>query len=518
MSMQEIFSLEDLEQLQEHGISMEEAMSQIAAIRDGFPYLDIVSSASLEQGIMRVENEQVTSFLNVWEHFLSTAQGKVYKMVPASGAASRMFKDLYSFMDAGYSEPRTDAEKTFFTQINNFAFFDRLNEACLRNEWKPISKLIEAGKHKNIVDNLINEKGLNYGNLPKGLLLFHAYPKSKRTAAEEHLAEGALYAKQKNGKSHVHFTVSPEHRDLFKALIDKSLPAYTEYFGVIFEVTYSEQKASTDTLALTEDNTVFRKSDGSILFRPGGHGALISNLNDLPDADVVFIKNIDNVVPDYYKSSTIINKKLLGGILVQACKETFGYLRILEREHVSRSELDRIADYLSDIYMIKHPDRNSFSDEELKAFLFEKLNRPVRVCGMVRNEGEPGGGPFVVREPDGSTSLQILESTQIDMNRPDQKALFEEGRFFNPVDLVCNIKDYKGKKFDLQKFVNPKTAFISNKSSDGRALKALERPGLWNGAMHHWNTIFVEVPINTFNPVKTVNDLLRSSHQAALKK
>lgn len=517
MDKEELFSEKDLAVLAERGISVDEAMSQIRALRDGFPYLDIIASASLDQGVMRVDDEEEITYLDLWEKFLSTSKSVVYKMVPASGAASRMFKELYNFIQADYDEPNTDYEKKFFGEINHFAFFDRLNEVCLRNEWKSASKLIANGKFKIVAENLIEPKGLNYGNLPKGLLLFHTYPHSKRMACEEHLAEGALYAKQNNGMVNIHFTVSAEHRDIFKALIDQRIQSFKDYYGVNYSVTYSEQKKSSDTLALDETGNVFRKSDGSLLFRPGGHGALISNLNDLANADVVFIKNIDNVEPDYFKSETIIKKKLLGGILIQARKETFRHLETLEKSHVSRSELERIADFLQDVYTIIISDRKEMSDSDLHKFLQTHLNRPIRVCGVVRNQGEPGGGPFVVREPDGSTSLQILESSQIDMSRPEQKKLFEDGKYFNPVDLVCSIKDYKGDVFDLQQYVNPKTAFIAHKSSDGRSLKALERPGLWNGAMHHWNTIFVEVPIETFNPVKTVNDLLRPQHQTANK-
>lgn len=512
------FSEKDLAQLEEHGISIEEAQQQVNAIREGFPYPDVISSASLEQGIIRIEPSEQNAYLDIWEQHLANCSKIIYKMVPASGAASRMFKDLIAFAKAEYDEPQTEAEKTFFEHIDDFAFADRLNEACLRNEWKSLSKLIAAGQYKTITENLIEPKGMNYGNLPKGLLLFHAYPESKRTAAEEHLSEGALYIGQANGSVNIHFTVSPEHEQAFRALIEQRVPLFRDYYGLNFNVTYSVQKPATDTLALTEEDELFRKEDGSLLFRPGGHGALISNLGELPDADVVFIKNIDNVEPDYYKAHTIIYKKLLGGVLVEARRESFRYLRQLESDHVSHSDLEKMADFLANVFEIRHPEQKSLSDAELKAFVKAYLNRPMRVCGMVRNEGEPGGGPFIVREADGTTSLQILESSQFDLSRKEQKELFENGHFFNPVDLVCSIVNYKGESFDLKQFINPKTAFIAHKSSGGRNLKAMERPGLWNGAMHYWNTIFVEVPIQTFNPVKTVNDLLRPQHQPGLKK
>lgn len=286
------------------------------------------------------------------------------------------------------------------------------------------------------------------------------------------MVEGALYAAS-NGEAHVHFTVSHEHMELFKAKVAEKADFFSQKYGIKYDITFSEQKPSTDTVAANPDNTPFRNEDGSLLFRPGGHGALIENLNEI-EADVIFIKNIDNVVPDRLKGSTVEFKQLLAGVLVTEQKRVFEALR-----------------------------QPGLSAEER-----ERLNRPIRVCGVVRNTGEPGGGPFRVREADGSISNQILESVQI----PD-KELMAKSKYFNPVDLVCAIKDYEGKPFDLLKFVDPKTGFISQKSKDGRDLQALELPGLWNGAMSKWNTIFVEVPVSTFNPVKTVNDLLREQHQ-----
>ena len=369
------------------------------------------------------------------------------------------------------------------------------------------------GSHRKVVAALLNPEGLNFGQLPKGLLLFHLYADDTvRTPLEEHLVEGALYAQDEDKNVHVHFTVSPEHRELFMAKVASVVARYEAEFGVKYDITFSEQKASTDTIAADKDNNPFRDTDGSLVFRPGGHGALIENLNDL-DADVVFIKNIDNVVPDRLKDDTVTYKKLLAGVLVSLQAQAFAYLRRLDEGSCTDEELQEMVDFLQNKLCCQHPAIETLKGDILVTYLKKKLNRPMRVCGMVQNVGEPGGGPFLAYNADGTVSLQILESSQIDMDNPVKKAMFLEGTHFNPVDLVCAIKDYKGEKFDLPTFVDKSTGFISSKSTGGRSLKALELPGLWNGAMSDWNTIFVEVPLTTFNPVKTVNDLLRDQHQ-----
>ncbi|MDD2618337.1 MAG: DUF4301 family protein, partial [Bacteroidales bacterium] len=332
-----------------------------------------------------------------------------------------------------------------------------------------------------------------------------------RKAMTEHLVEAALYARNYDGKVYVHFTVSPEHQILFENEYQQVRADLEQQYGVQTEVSFSVQKASTDTIAADKHNQPFRDR-GKLLFRPGGHGALLENLNDL-DADVVFIKNIDNVVPDRLKDSTVHYKKLLAGLLVSLQEKIADYLKLLDTGKYTRSQLIEIIQFLQQQLFTRHKDIKMMEDAELVLYLKKKLNRPIRVCGMVRNEGEPGGGPFLVFNKDGSTSLQILESSQIDMNNPEATAMFNEGTHFNPVDLVCGIKNYKGKKFDLRHYVDKNTGFISIKSKNGQELKALELPGLWNGAMSDWITIFVEVPIGTFNPVKTVNDLLREQHQ-----
>ena len=450
------FSAQDLEQLQAHGISVEKAEAQLACFRNGFPELDIVAPASTKKGILAPKRAEQEEYIEAWQKYLAEGH-KILKFVPASGAASRMFKNLFQYLEDGIETPFITE---FLTNKDKFAFGPQL-----------------AGKEgQDAVRYLLND--MHYGELPKGLLLFHKYRDGARTPALEHLVEGAQYcvAPAKDGEKptvYLHFTVSHDHLPLFRQHIADNLKKFEEKYEVRFDITFSEQMPSTDTLAANPDGTPFRTKDGKLLFRPGGHGALIENLNQ-QDADIVFIKNIDNVVPDRLKKDTIRYKQILAGVLVTEQKRVFEAL--------------------------KDP---NLSDEERA-----KLNRPIRVCGVVKNTGEPGGGPFLVREADGSISCQILESTQI-----SDPELMKQSTHFNPVDLVCAIRDYEGKPFNLPDYVDPQTGFISNKSKDGKELLALELPGLWNGAMAKWNTIFVEVPVSTFNPVKTVNDLLREQHQ-----
>ena len=431
--------------------------------------------------------------------------------MPASGAASRMFKNMFEFLGADYDVPTTDFEKKFFNNIKNFAFYADLDAACVKNNGKGIDALVAEGNYKAVVANLLESAGLNYGSLPKGLLKFHKYENGARTPLEEHLVEGALYAAGKSGEVNVHFTVSTEHRELFAKLVDEKVAQYAAKYGIKYNISFSEQKPSTDTVAADMENKPFR-DNGKLLFRPGGHGALIENLNDL-DADIVFIKNIDNVVPDRLKADTVTYKKLLAGVLVTLQKQAFEYLQLLDSGHYRHDELENIIRFVQQQLHCRKDDIKDLEDADLVIYLRKKLNRPMRVCGMVKNVGEPGGGPFLAYNPDGSVSLQILESSQIDMNDPEKKAMFEKGTHFNPVDLVCAIRDYKGNKFNLVNYVDKATGFISYKSKGGKELKALELPGLWNGSMSDWSTVFVEVPLSTFNPVKTVNDLLRDQHQ-----
>ena len=503
---------EDKELLAKKGISEEKIAEQLACFEKGFPFLKLSAAASVENGgIMKAEEKDFERYLAAWNAY-KDGEKKIIKFVPASGAASRMFKNMFEFLGADYDKPTTDFEKKFFDHIHDFAFYNDLNAACMDNTGKNIDALLSEQNYKAIVSNLLEAAGLNYGALPKGLLKFHRYADGVRTPLEEHLVEGALYAAGKTGKVNVHFTVSTEHRTLFEKLVAAKVGEYEAKYGAKYHISFSEQKPSTDTVAADMENKPFRDKDGKLLFRPGGHGALIENLNDL-DADIVFIKNIDNVVPDRLKADTVIYKKLLAGVLVTLQKQAFEYLELLDSGHYSHEQLETIIRFVQQQLRCRRTDLKELEDADLVIYLRKKLNRPMRVCGMVKNVGEPGGGPFLAYNPDGTISLQILESSQIDMNDPEKKAMFEKGTHFNPVDLVCAIRDYKGRKFNLLEHVDKATGFISYKSKNGKDLKALELPGLWNGSMSDWNTVFVEVPLSTFNPVKTVNDLLREQHQ-----
>lgn len=505
-----MITLEDKVLLEKKGISEAQIAEQLACFEKGFPFLKLDGAASIDKGILRPTNAELDSYLQAWDAY-KQGEKTIVKFVPASGAASRMFKNMFEFLGAEYEIPTTDFEKKFFANVHNFAFFNDLNAACEKNNSKSIDTLVAEGNYKAVVANLLENAGLNYGALPKGLLKFHSYEDGVRTPLEEHLVEGALYAAGKTGKVNVHFTVSTEHRELFQALVAEKVAQYAQKYGIEYKVSFSEQKPSTDTIAADMDNNPFR-DNGKLLFRPGGHGALIENLNDL-DADIVFIKNIDNVVPDRLKDETVTYKKLIAGVLVSLQKKAFDYLELLDGGKYTHEQLEEIIRFVQQDLCCRKTDIKDLEDAELVIYLRKKLNRPMRVCGMVKNVGEPGGGPFLAYNPDGTISLQILESSQIDMNDAEKKAMFEKGTHFNPVDLVCAVRDYKGNKFNLVNYVDKATGFISYKSKSGKELKALELPGLWNGAMSDWSTVFVEVPLGTFNPVKTVNDLLREQHQ-----
>ncbi len=500
----------DLDQLKQKGISQAQIERQLDEFKTGFPFLKLEAAASIGKGIVSPSEDDIKKYIDSWNEYKKGGK-KIMKFVPASGAASRMFKNLFAFLDADSDEPTTDFEKEFFANISKFAFFNELDAACKKNEGLGVSELMASGKHKLIVENLLNSKGLNYGQLPKGLLLFHCYSDGARTPLEEHLVEGALYA-DSEGIVHLHYTVSPEHQALFEAKVAETKGKYESLYNVKYDISFSVQKPSTDTIAVNPDNTPFRNSDGSLLFRPGGHGALIENLNEI-DADVVFIKNIDNVVPDRIKEDTVTYKQLIAGILVELQAKTFEYVKVLESGVYDHAKLEEIIRFLQRDLCCRKSDIKELEDAELVVYLKKKLNRPMRVCGVVKNVGEPGGGPFLTYNADGTVSLQILESSQINKNNTEYMKMFTEGTHFNPVDLVCATKDVNGNSFNLPDYVDRSTCFISSKSKNGKELKALELPGLWNGAMSDWNTVFVEVPLSTFNPVKTVNDLLREQHQ-----
>ncbi len=505
-----MLKLSDESELKRKGISKKQIEDQLHLFKTGFPFLEIRYAAEPGKGIVQISDSETTDLLGVWDAYLKS-DASILKFVPASGAASRMFKDLFEFLEKENTENLNAFETKFFDEIERFAFFDDLNTVCLKNEKESISDLIQAGEYKKVVSNLLLSTGLSYGSLPKGLLKFHHYGTENRTPMQEHLVEGALYAANFKNEVNIHFTLSKEHRELFDKQLTDSKATYEKEFQVEYNIGFSEQKPSTDTIAADENNEPFR-DNGALVFRPGGHGALIENLNDL-DNDVIFVKNIDNVVPDSLKSTTVTYKKLIAGLLVKLQNQCFVYLKELESGSVSEIKLKEISKFCETQLNNQNSDIQLLSEDELKKYLITKLNRPIRVCGMVKNVGEPGGGPFLTVNSDGTVSPQILESSQINLNNPQDKMKMQQSTHFNPVDLVCGVKNYKGEKFDLLKHVDKNTGFISLKSKSGKELKALELPGLWNGAMSDWNTIFVEVPIETFNPVKTVNDLLRTEHQ-----
>ena len=497
----------DLQQLSERDITENQVINQVAQLKRGTKFVQLMRPATIGDGIERIDEEQRDMLTAIFE-----ADKEFYqftKFVPASGAASRMFKDLFAFADSGEETKFTDI---FFAHIHSFAFFDDLNEATKRIYGSDIDTMLQQGRKVEAVKALLLDDGLAYGKLPKALLKFHHYPTFNRLAMEEHLVEAARYATDNEGVAKLHFTVSPEHEAHFKAAVNALKDSYEKKYGVSYDITFSCQKPSTDTVAIDNEGNLFREADAKILFRPGGHGALIENLNDLGE-EIVFIKNIDNIVPETKAETTIIYKKVLAGLLLHLQQRTFDYLEMLDEGAVTDEELDEIIAFAKDELMIDIPDFvKDYSSIEKVDYLYNKLNRPMRVCGMVKNEGEPGGGPFWVKNDDDEVSLQIIESSQINHGDAAQEAIFKASTHFNPVDLVCGCWNYKGEAFNLTDYVDANTGFVSNKSKDGRELKALELPGLWNGAMADWITIFVEVPIETFNPVKTVNDLLKPMH------
>lgn len=508
--MMERLSDKDIAQIEDKGLTPEDIEWQLNNFETGFPFLPIVKAASAGDGIARLNQEEIDHFKMTYRQ--TSSSKKIVKFVPASGAASRMFKFLFEYLNDADNHSGDDVAY-FMGHIERFAFFEDLRRIMEKDELS-IYQELEDENYQTVIDYLLTPRGLNYGSLPKGLIKFHKYMDTTRTACEEHWVEGASYAKNHNQTSYIHFTISPEHKELFDKLFRQRIPEYESSMDVNIHNEYSYQKEYTDMVAVDPENRFFRNPDGSILFRPGGHGALLENLNDL-DADLVFIKNIDNVIPDRYKVLTYEYKRALAGMLLDHQSKIFKYLKMLEHPgDLSEEKIEEMKMFLEHKLHHISPEDTDLSDKNKAVdYLFRKFNRPIRVCGMVKNQGEPGGGPFWVRNDDGTIALQIIEKAQINMEDPQQKKILQSSSHFNPVDLVCGLTNYKGERFDLMKFRDPTTGIISQKSKDGKTLKAQELPGLWNGGMADWNTLFVEVPILTFTPVKTVNDLLREEHQ-----
>src|SRR3972149_6430 len=500
-----MFTKNDLLQFRSKGISTDAINRQIEYFISGFPYTNLVKAATVEDGILQLNENQTKGFIKKFQE--DSTLSKI-KFVPASGAATRMFKFLFEFVK---SNEITEDIENFYANLSKFAFFNDLKSAVKRNGLE-IEKLISEKKIAEIITILLYENGMNYGNLPKALIPFHCHNNQPVTAAEEHIIESSEYVKA-NNNADMHFTVSEEHIAAFNKLLDFKLSDYEKEFGIHFHIEFSVQNEKTDTIAVDPENKPFRANDGSILFRPGGHGTLLENLNRMNE-EIIFIKNIDNVCADKFKETTYQWKKVLGGILIETQENVHKILTKIEKGETGPAELAKMEEFCKKKLNISLPAKKAkWGNKEKTAFLQSKLNRPIRVCGMVKNEGEPGGGPFWIKNKKNELSLQIVESSQVDPNDPVQKSIFNSSTHFNPVDIVCTIKDYKGNKFDLARFFGNKTGFISEKSVDGKPLKALELPGLWNGSMAEWITVFVEVPNETFNPVKTVNDLLKVRHQ-----
>lgn len=511
-----MLSSKDIQQLASVGISEQTVAIQLNDLKNGYSYLKLDGAAQIGKGILRVDSDLQTLAVRKWQEYRglnngNRVGGKVVKFVPASGAASRMFKDLYEFRNLSSANPEADEIKRFFDNITEFAFYDELNACCLKYKTSSVRQLIAAGDYRTILEVLLDKEYMAYGHLPKGLLSFHKYDNEIRKAISEHLVEGAMYAVDGNRNVNIHFTVSPEHKELFAKYITSIRSEYEKRYRVTYVISMSVQKKSTDTVALGDDGELVREDDGSILLRPGGHGALIENLNDL-NADIVFIKNIDNVVPDRLKGTTVEYKELIAGVLVMCQQQIFRYMQQLDGD-VTDADIADMLHFAETVLSIGQGDNKLGNKHSKIEYLHRLFNRPIRVCGMVKNEGEPGGGPYLAYNANGNVSPQILESSQIDKSDSEAMACMQNAGFFNPVDLVCGITDYRGNKFDLTKYVDHQTGFISEKSKNGKSMKVLELPGLWNGAMSDWNTIFVEVPVSTFNPVKTVNDLLREQHR-----
>lgn len=517
-----MYTKEDLKTFKQRDIKPEQIDRQLDNFKKGFDFINLSEPATIGNGIKNIAPEDEENLLHTFEE--ASKATKMVKMVPASGSATRMFKDLFTFMETykGTEEEflqfvlhkQTGSMHDFFTKLNEYPFYIRL-KGVIWEAGQDIDRMIAKRQYVEILEFILKEKGLNYGNTPKGLVDFHVYRDFVRTAFDEHIAESALYCS--NGKeAKLHFTVSEEYLGVFKERQKKVSKVFEKMFNIKYDITYSVQKPSTDTVSVDEKGELVRDGDNKILFRPGGHGALIHNLDEI-NADLIFIKNIDNVRPDRSKGTSVKYKKMLAGTLLLLQNRIFDYLRQLDKK-ITDTVLDDIENFIGEIGY-KKPENLTFKNQKERIKYLENiLNRPIRICGMVKNEGQPGGGPFWVKGKDGSSRLMIIESAQINLKDKEQKKIFEASTHFNPVDLVCGVKNYKGKKFDLEKFIDFNQGFITNKSYKGKDIKVQELPGLWNGAMAEWITVFIEVPLATFTPVKTVFDLQQFEHRNVLKR
>ncbi len=513
----------DIKLIKSKGLTVDKVLSQIETFKNGIPFVALRSPATHDNGILKFSENYQSELIKIYDS--RSANLETIKFVPASGAATRMFKDLFRFLDnydynkeslnSYTNHEKADAIRLFLIGLEKFPFYD-LVMSKVREAYPKFESLSEGKQLYIFIEMMLKEKGLHFGAYPKGLLPFHNYTDSIATSFEEHLYEAAGYNTNQNGDSKLHFTISKEHLQGFKGEFERIKKKVEGKTKTNFIISYSFQKPETDTIAVDEDNEPFRTDDGMLMFRPGGHGALIENLDDL-DADIIYIKNIDNVVVGKYQNEVSGYKKVLAGKLIEIQDEVFKILDAIDKKNPTEDELKDIKKLLVQQLNVRLPiDFDKFSEKYKLQFLRAALNRPIRVCGMVINEGEPGGGPFWIKKENGRLILQIIETPQINKKDPRQRDILNSATHFNPVDLVCGVRDYKGNKFNLLDFVDPEAGFITKKTMNGKTLKALELPGLWNGAMSNWISIFVEVPLTTFNPVKSVNDLLKSAHQVKL--
>ena len=508
------FNQKDILQIEDKGLSTKEVEEQIAIFKRGNIKVNITEAATIGNGITKVESAEDKELISYYD--AEKDNYSVLKFVPASGAASRMFNALHNFADKFdpeneelrvYLDKAKDSDlQKFFNHIEKLPFYEKALEKTKKNH-SDYEDLSQDAQKKALVKTILEPDGLYLSNLPKGLVPFHKYGSHVATAFEEHLFEAAKYI-EVNGTAKLHFTVAKGDKDKFRNEWKAIKERVEDKTGVTFEIEYSFQDPKTDTIAVDNEFEPFRTEEDDLFFRPGGHGALIENMNQLEE-EIVFVKNIDNVVTEDKVQNVVNHKKMLGGKLFKIQNKVFEYLKALDSGDTSADKLKEIEHFLETELFVK----SNSSQEITSAYLKEKLHKPLRVCGMVKNEGEPGGGPFLVQDKNGDISLQIIEGAQIDNDNPEQAKTARESTHFNPVDIVCSLKDHRGEAYDLNAYVDEDMSFIADKTKDGKPLKALERPGLWNGGMAKWNTVFVEVPVETFNPVKTVSDLLKESHQ-----
>lgn len=512
------FSEADRRQMRSLGISEAQALSQMEMHEKSSFRLRLASPCTLKSGVQKIAHESTKRYLRF--HSEAARLGRFRKFVPASGAATRMFESLLGIYHMPPEDPlglraengasRASDLLKFMHDIRRFPFFEDL-DAVLARDGFSLTGLISTGRPRKALQYLLSDRGLDYGALPKALLKFHRRPSGSRTAFEEHLVEGIDYLSDGKYSCALHFTISPEHEKRFLHLLDAVKHGYAERYGTDFDVAFSFQNPSTNTIAAGAGNVPFRDAHGRLHFRPGGHGALLDNLNDLK-GDLIYIKNVDNLCQDHLKDTGVFWKRVLGGYLVEVQRRVHSHIRkLLDRSSVSLRPTEEL---LKNTLMIELPAGYGYwSMEKKRVFLLSRLNRPIRVCGVVPNEGEPGGAPFWVEDKSGGVSVQIVEQAQVDLDSLEQRDIWRSSTHFNSVDLVCAVRDYQGKPFDLKRYVDPDAVFLTKKSRDGRELQALELPGLWNGSMADWISIMVEVPSTTFSPVKTVFDLLRPEHQ-----